>query len=154
MSTEKLERHKDVVREYYRIKNERDYEAIDDIFVEDFTTSFARHFGEEQEFDSEYLTTKWGEYVEAFPDLYYDVHNLVAEDEWVVARLHYRGTHEGELHGVEPTGERINVNQHLSFKFRNERIEDMYSTADFLTGLWRQIGVTPPYAREGDNNGK
>lgn len=144
MTKTKEERHKEVVREYYRIKNERDYEAVGEILSDDFTTSFARHFGEEQEFDPEYLTEKWAEYVESFPDLYYDVHNLVAEDEWVVARLHYRGTHEGELHGVEPTGEQINVNQHLSFKFKDEQIVDMHSTADFLTGLWRQIGVAPP----------
>ena len=140
------ERNKQVVHEFYRIKNERDYEALDAIMSPNFSANFVRHFGQAQEFDIEWLKQQYPKYVEAFPDLYYDVHELVAEGDWVVARLHYRGTHEGMLRDVEPTGRQINVHQHLSFRFEEGEIVEMHSTADFLHGLWRRIGVAPPMA--------
>lgn len=139
-----LERNKAVVTEFYRIKNERDYDALDAIMHPQFEASFARHFGEDEAFKPDYLKERWWAYVQAFPDLFYDVHHLVAEGEWVVARLHYRGTHLGKLRDIEPTGNSINVNQHLTFRLDEGLIREMFSTADFLTGLWRPLGVTPP----------
>lgn len=138
------ERNKQVVREFYRIKNERDYDALDAIMVDGFGARFVRHFGELEEFDVGYLKERYRLYWEAFPDLYYDVHELVAEGDWVVARLHYRGTHLGKLRDLEPTGKQIDVHQHLSFRFEDGKIAEMHSTADFLGGLWRRIGVAPP----------
>lgn len=139
-------RNKAIVTEFYRIKNERDYDALDAIMHPEFSAKFARHFGDDEPFDPNYLKEKWWAYVGAFPDLYYDVHALVAEGEWVVARLHYRGTHEGVLSGFEPTGNKINVNQHLSLRIVDGKIIEMHSTADFLTGLWKPLGINPPMA--------
>jgi predicted ester cyclase len=138
------ERNKAIVTEFYRIKNERDYDALDAIIHPEIDATFARHFGADEPFDPSYLKEKWWAYVQAFPDLFYDVHSLVAEGEWVVARLHYRGTHQGELSGFAPTGRTINVNQHLSLRIVDGRIKEMHSTADFLTGLWKPLGITPP----------
>ena len=143
-ATEEL--NKKIVTEFYRIKNERDYDALDAIIADDFEASFARHFGDDEKFDPSYLKEKWWAYVGAFPDLYYDVHALVAEGEWVVARLHYRGTHEGPLREIPPTGKKINVNQHLSIRLKDGKIKEMHSTADFLTGLWKPLGINPPEA--------
>lgn len=43
----------------------------------------------------------------AFPDFHNTVETLVAEDDTVVARLTYRGTHRGELFGFAPTGKQV-----------------------------------------------
>lgn len=145
-SVSREDRHKRVVTEFYRIKNERDYGALQDIIHPQFSAEFARHFGDNESFDATYLAERWAAYVVAFPDLFYDVHHLVAEGDWVVARLHYRGTHEGMLYDYQPTGRSINVNQHLTFRFEDERIIEMFSTADFLTGLWKPLGLRPPEA--------
>lgn len=40
----------------------------------------------------------------AFPDFEISIEDMVAEDDKVVARLTVRGTHRGELFGIEPTG--------------------------------------------------
>jgi steroid delta-isomerase-like uncharacterized protein len=49
----------------------------------------------------------------AFPDLHYDIEDLVAEGDTVVARWRMTGTHEGDLAGptmsVPPSGKRINL---------------------------------------------
>jgi steroid delta-isomerase-like uncharacterized protein len=49
----------------------------------------------------------------AFPDLRYDIEDLVAEGDTVVARWRMTGTHEGDLAGptmsVPPSGKRIDL---------------------------------------------
>ena len=49
----------------------------------------------------------------AFPDLRYDIEDLVAEGDTVVARWRMTGTHEGDLAGptmsVPPSGRRIDL---------------------------------------------
>lgn len=140
------EQRKAVVREFYRIKNERDYDRLKDVFVEDFSADFVRHYGAAEPFDIDKLAKKYWEYVQSFPDLHYDVVNLVAEGDWVVARLYYRGTHLGPIANgtVPPTGRTIEVHQHLSFRFDGLRIAAMHSTADFLGGMWMRLGIQPP----------
>jgi steroid delta-isomerase-like uncharacterized protein len=43
----------------------------------------------------------------AFPDLSFSIDELVAEDDRVVAKVTYTGTHRGAFLGVEPTGRSI-----------------------------------------------
>ena len=43
----------------------------------------------------------------AFPDLRIAVDDVVAEDDRVVVRLRFRGTHRGSFQGIEPTGRSV-----------------------------------------------
>jgi steroid delta-isomerase-like uncharacterized protein len=43
----------------------------------------------------------------AFPDFHNKIEELIAEDDRVVARLTYSGTHRGELFGIAPTDRRV-----------------------------------------------
>jgi len=43
----------------------------------------------------------------AFPDLHVTVDGQVAEGDWAVMRLTFRGTHKGEFMGVPPTGKSV-----------------------------------------------
>lgn len=140
-STQQL--NKAVVDEYHRLKNDHDWDALDHIMAPDFTTTFRRFYGGEERFDVTWLKTKFEEYTHVFPDLRHETFEMVAEDDWVLVRLHYTGTHQGKIHGVEATGKSIDVNQHLSFRLENGRIVEMYSSADLLGGFWGRIGVTP-----------
>lgn len=142
---ERLARNKATVIEYHRLKNDRDWDALDAVMAEDFHTTFVRFHGGTENFDVPWLKEKFAEYLTVFPDLHHEFYELVAEGEWVVARLHYTGTHLGEIMGIEPTGKTIDVHQHLSFRFNgNGRIVDIFSSADLLGGIWGRIGVSPP----------
>lgn len=43
----------------------------------------------------------------AFPDLQVTIETQVAEGDWAVMRLTYRGTHLGPFMGVPPTGKKV-----------------------------------------------
>lgn len=60
--------------------------------------------------------------LDAFPILRYDVEDIVAEGDQVMARLIFSGTHEGEFWGIPPTGRRISV-QHLHWwRFASSKV--------------------------------
>lgn len=45
----------------------------------------------------------------AFPDLVVEIHDQIAEGDKVTTRKTIRGTHRGELFGLQPTGKRIEI---------------------------------------------
>jgi steroid delta-isomerase-like uncharacterized protein len=78
---------------------------------------------------------------DAFPDFHNTVEDLVAESDRVVARLTYRGTHQGPLFGVAPTGRRISYAGVALFRIAGPRITEGWVLGDAL-GLLRQLGAT------------
>src|SRR5512134_2761423 len=45
----------------------------------------------------------------AFPDVQYDLHDVIAEGDRVVVRYTMRGIHQGELLGIAPTGKAVSL---------------------------------------------
>lgn len=78
----------------------------------------------------------------AFPDIHYDVSDLIAEADKVVARWSATGVHQGEWLGVAATGRRINVTGTTTFRLSGGKIEDHWVDWDAL-GQMRQLEVLP-----------
>lgn len=75
----------------------------------------------------------------AFPDFHNTVEELVVEDDRVVARLTYRGTHQGPLFDVPPTGRAVSYAGMALFRVTGGRIASGFVVGD--TGrLLREIG--------------
>lgn len=90
----------------------------------------------------------------AFPDLHFEVHEILAEDGIVACRSTMTGTHEGPLNigpmaALPVTGARIEV-PHMHF-FRYDphgRVTDLWHVWNTLL-LARQIGAPAPDLRVG-----
>ena len=78
----------------------------------------------------------------AFPDLRVDVDNVVAEDDKVGCRWRSTGTHEGELFGIPPTGNKVEVTATVFYRVENGRLAEGWIARDDV-GLMRQLGVIP-----------
>jgi len=74
----------------------------------------------------------------AFPDFHNNIEELVAEDETVVARLIYTGTHRGELFGLAPTGRRVSYDGVALFRVRQGKITNAWVLGD-LASLRQQL---------------
>ncbi|MDE3136323.1 MAG: ester cyclase [Acidobacteriota bacterium] len=74
----------------------------------------------------------------AFPDFYNSIEELVAEDDRVVARLIYTGTHRGEIFGIAPTGHRIRYAGVGIFQISAGRIIEGWVLGD-VAGLLLQL---------------
>jgi steroid delta-isomerase-like uncharacterized protein len=82
---------------------------------------------------------------DAFPDLRYNVDDVIAEDAKVAAQWTARGTHSGVLQfpgkpPIPPTGRTVMVTGTDVFKLRNARIAEVWINSDVF-GLMEQIGV-------------
>lgn len=76
----------------------------------------------------------------AFPDLHYEIKDLIVNDSMAVARVIMRGTQTGDLFGQPPTGKKIAVNQINIEKIRHGKIVEHWRVTDELT-LMKQLGV-------------
>lgn len=86
-------------------------------------------------------------YVTAFPDLRFDVEQLLPSGDYVISRWHATGTHRGELMGIPPTNRRGEGIQGCTVaEVRNGEIVREWVYWDVAT-LLRQLGVMPPLAQ-------
>ena len=77
-----------------------------------------------------------------FPDHRFDIEDAVAEGDTVAVRGTMSGTHEGELLGIAPTGERVVVQQVHWFRVADGKVAEHWAVRDDL-GMMRQLGVMP-----------
>jgi steroid delta-isomerase-like uncharacterized protein len=75
---------------------------------------------------------------EGFPDLTISIEDVMAEGDWVTARVTMRGTHRGEFQGIAPTGKRVEVRAIDMFRIEDGKIAEHWGHADDPTGFLRQ----------------
>lgn len=79
----------------------------------------------------------------AFPDLEVTIEDSVVEGDRIAMRQSFRGTHEGEFMGIEPTGNEIKSTSLLICRIEDGKIAETWVETDML-GLLAQLGVDVP----------
>jgi uncharacterized protein YhfF len=77
----------------------------------------------------------------AFPDLRTDIEDLIAEGDRVVARLSFRGTHQGEFRGIAPSGRQVHFTAIRIYRIADAAIVESWANQDAL-GLLGQLRGT------------
>jgi steroid delta-isomerase-like uncharacterized protein len=76
----------------------------------------------------------------AFPDLHFEIHEMLAEGEIVAFRSTMSGTHLGPFQGLPPTGKSVSV-AHMHFvRLIDGKTTDLWHVWD-VAGLMRQLGA-------------
>lgn len=81
-------------------------------------------------------------YPTAFPDIHVTIEDLIAERDYVVARLTFRGTQRGALMGIPPTGKRVTISALHVNRVEGGKVVEQWVEADNL-GMLQQLGVLP-----------
>ncbi len=81
-------------------------------------------------------------YRSAFPDVRIEIEDQIAEGDKVASRWVASGTHEGELMGIEPTGNRVRVAGTTIDRIAEGQIAETWDNYDAL-GMMQQLGVIP-----------
>ena len=93
------------------------------------------------------LTRFVNEFLGGIPDARVELHEVVAEDDYVAARYTMRGTHQGPLLGAAPTGNRIEFEAMTLLRFDAAgRIAERWQRGDEIT-LLRQLGLLAALAQ-------
>ncbi|NOG71264.1 ester cyclase [Roseicella sp. DB1501] len=79
-------------------------------------------------------------YTSSFPDVRFEIRQIVAEGDTASAQLVFTGTHEGPLGAVPASGNRVRVANNCFFRFVSGRLVEQEGVWDSLS-LMRQIGA-------------
>lgn len=79
---------------------------------------------------------------QAFPDLSFDVQDMLAEDDRVMVRLVLTGTHDGPSMGFEPTGKAVTFSSIVVYRFEDGKIVERWGESNTL-GFLQQIDAFP-----------
>jgi predicted ester cyclase len=121
--------------------NARDFDRARGIFADDYVNHNPPPFpGADAGRDGNLLAMRT--LVEAFPDAQATTDHLLAEGDLVVVHDTVRGTHEGDLMGVSPTGKQVEVEFIHVFRIAGGRIAERWGLIDAM-GLMQQIGALP-----------
>ena len=85
----------------------------------------------------------------AFPDLHFTIEEVIAEGDIVAGRVTMRGTHEGSLMGMPPTGRSVEQASMHFVRSRDGKAIEHWGVRDDL-GMMQQLGVIaePDRAKE------
>jgi steroid delta-isomerase-like uncharacterized protein len=78
----------------------------------------------------------------AFPDGRYSVEDMIADEDTVVVRWAFHGTHTGELMGIAPTGKQVKWTLTCFYRVTDGKVQRCWGDADNL-GLLQQLGAIP-----------
>jgi steroid delta-isomerase-like uncharacterized protein len=84
-------------------------------------------------------------YLSAFPDGRITIDEQLAEGDLVASRWTGRGTHQGDLMGIPPTGKQVTVSGITISRVKNGKVVEEWSNWDTL-GLLQQLGAVPSMA--------
>ena len=78
----------------------------------------------------------------AFPDLEYDLQDIIASGDTVATRWVITGSQQQELMGIPAAGQRIRVEGMNFYRLENARVTDIWTQFDGV-GLMQQLGAMP-----------
>ncbi len=81
--------------------------------------------------------------LEAFPDMTYEIEDLVAEGDLVAIRGALRGTHRGQFIGQPPTGKRVTVPLLDIIRLVDGKMAEHWGETDTMA-MMQQLGLAPP----------
>jgi steroid delta-isomerase-like uncharacterized protein len=133
------ESNKALVRRYFEVTARRDVAAVDQLLTQDFVThNPVRGTPPDREGVKQAAMLRGS----VFPDERTSIEELVAEDDRVVVRWSWRGTHTGELLGIPPSGRQVTMNGLSMYRISDGHIAEEWEERDTL-GLLQQLGAAP-----------
>ncbi len=75
------------------------------------------------------------------PDLSLPIHTVMEDNDKVLVCLRFRGIHKGEMFGLKPTGNTIDVEVFDLFRLKDGKLIEHWAMVDSLS-LMKQLGAT------------
>ncbi len=78
---------------------------------------------------------------EALSDIQTYIEKIMAEGEFVVIRLTFKGTHSKESLGIPATGKQVSYPVQIMYRFQEGKAKEAWSDWDSLFDLMQQVGM-------------
>jgi len=107
-----------------------------------FAANYVDHSFGPQPADREQLKGFVAMFRAAFPDMEYDLQQVVAEGDVVASRDTVRASHQGNFMGIPATGKSVAVSAMHFLRFEGGQIAEHWGITD-VGSLMRQLGAVP-----------
>jgi C-1 hydroxylase len=135
------ETNKAVVRAFVEAWNTRSFDRFNDLMADDAQLTVSGATISCNPAATRAIAEQW---TTAFPDLRFDLLDLIAEGGKVAARMPYTGTHLGQINDLAPTGRTVHVGEIVFFQIMDGKIVEAWEEYD-EHGMRRQLaGVDQP----------
>ena len=122
--TAPLKRNKEAVRRYYDvILNQRDFDRFEEVA----SPNFIGHRSSMEVRGSEGLKAQMDMFVTAFPDIYYEIEEMICEEDKVTVHFRAPGTQNGEFAGIPPTGKKVEWRGNMIYRLEDGRVAELLS---------------------------
>jgi steroid delta-isomerase-like uncharacterized protein len=135
MSTEE---NKALMRRWIETVNQRNLAVFDELCARDFVYHDASKTMQGLEPYIQVLSM----YLTAIPDLHITLEDVIAEGDRVVTRQTYRGTQQGNLLSIPPTGKQVTLTGIAITRIASGKVIEQWVNNDDM-GLLQQLGVVP-----------
>jgi steroid delta-isomerase-like uncharacterized protein len=137
------EENKDVVRRHYGLFEEGNIdERVDELLAPDYVNHSPGM--PDQPTGPEGVKAVLSMFRSGIPDLRLVIDDTSAEDDKVAVRYKIEGTHEGDLFGVPPTGQRVSLESFTVERVSEGRIRERWRVTDTLDMMQQLGAITPP----------
>jgi len=128
-----LDKNKAIVCKFIKAYNERKLNLIDDFVSPDY-------IDHEKNIGREGLKQLIAMGINAFPDWFETVEDIIAEGDKVWVLLSYTGTHKGEFIGLNPTGKKITSKAVDIYRIVDGKLAEYWNVTDNLN-IFKQVGA-------------
>ena len=128
-----LEKNKEIVRGFIDAYNERKLDLVDDFVSSDY-------IDHEKNIGREGLKQLISMGINAFPDWYETVEDIIAEGDKVWVLLSYTGTHKGNFMGLSPTGKKITSKAVDIYRIVDGKLAEYWNVTNNLN-IFKQVGA-------------
>lgn len=135
--TDTLERNKEFIRKYVETWNRGDLPAL----AEFWAPTMIHHTRSQAQSVEEVKQVVAG-FGTAFPDLHFELLDIVAEGDRVVTRMQARATNTGSYMGVPATGKQIDCGVFGIARVQDDKIVEHWGVTDELA-IVAQLGLVP-----------
>jgi steroid delta-isomerase-like uncharacterized protein len=132
-----IEDNKELVRRYIETWNRGDLEGMSEFWAPDMI-----HHTRSGSHGFESVISIVANFMSAFPDLKFEIEDLVADGDRVASRMTAVGTHTGEYMGVAATGRTVSCSVLGFARVADGKLVEHWGVTDELH-LIEQIGLVP-----------
>jgi C-1 hydroxylase len=131
------EENKSLIRNFLASWNQRDMEAM----ARNWSPSMV-HYARTGTYGPAEVYSLMAGFMEAFPDLEFQIDSMVAEGDVVATRMTARATHKQEFMGIPATGRQITCSVMGMVRIVEGKIVEHWNVMDELY-LMQQLGLVP-----------
>lgn len=136
-----IENNKALIRRVYEeVINEGNMALLDELVGPDYVEhdpNYPRPIRGPEGLKEYFLTFR-----NAFPDLHLSIEDIVGEGDTISVRHTARGTHQGDLLGISPTGKQLTVTGMTFHRIINGKFVESWINSDSLS-MMQQLGLVP-----------